>query len=152
MRLFSLFHVLFQILKKHTCRVYFVLWHDLRIWFIFHVVIFCNLYQIFFHRQFWRGLDTQFVHQFGRHCPNRVFFTGLGIRLSVLGSELITNYFQLLNIRLEVNRILSYYEIRLGWNILIFDFQTVQKHVEEKFHKKNCILCSNKPFHTTKQD
>ena len=41
------------------------------------------------------------------------------------------------------DRILSYNETRLGWNslgwnMLIFAFQTVNKHVLENFHKKNC--------------
>ena len=50
-------------------------------------------------------------------------------------------------------RILSYHEIRLGWNslgwnMLIFSFQTVNKHVEENCDKGNCNLYSYNPFHS----
>ena len=54
-----------------------------------------------------------------------------------------------------LDRILSYNEIRLGWNssgwnMLIFDFQTVSK-LKRIFIFKNCILYSYKPFHSSKK-
>ena len=35
--------------------------------------------------------------------------------------------------------------------MLIFAFQTVNKHFKENFHQKNCILYSYNPFHSSKK-
>ena len=47
------------------------------------------------------------------------------------------------------DRILYDNDTRLGWNILIFAFQTVNKHVLENSHKKHCILYSYNQFHSS---
>ena len=51
-----------------------------------------QLYQIFLHGDLGRRLHAELVHQLGGHRPHAVLLARLGVRLPVLGRQLVANY------------------------------------------------------------